>query len=149
MKITKHAYKRFSERTDFSPSQRNHNAKIAFKNGYRISDFDDPFYSYLFEKQLEGDKTSIKIWGENIYVFDNRHKKLVTVYPVPEKFLPIKRFIITKPVPCMIRVNDSWFVSEDGENPTVFKSKQKANNYIKNNRDLDFENVVVIPIDDE
>ena len=149
MKITKHAYKRFSERTDFTPNQRNHNANQAWKHGYKISQFDEPFYSYLFEKQLEGDKTSVKVWDENIYVFDNRHKRLVTVYPVPEQFLPIKQYLSFKPVPCVIKVNDLYFISEDGENPTIFKSKQSANNYIKNNHDLDFENVVVIPIDKE
>lgn len=149
MKITKHAYRRFGERTDFSPGQRNHDAKQAWKRGYGISQFGEPLYSYLFEKQREGDRTSVKAWWENIYVFDNRHKRLVTVYPVPERFLPIKQYLSFKPIPCVIELGGSRFVSEDGETPTVFKSKQSANNYIKNNHDLDFEDVEVIPIGDE
>ena len=149
MKITKHARKRFGERTDFSPGQRNHNAKTAWKRGYRISQFGEPFYSYLFEKQMEGDRTSVKIWGENIYVFDNRRKRLVTVFPVPERFLPIKQYLSFKPIPCVIELGGGRFVTEDGETPTVFRSKQSANNYIKNNRCLDSVGAEVIPIGDE
>lgn len=149
MKITKHAYKRFGERTDFSPGQRNHNAKTAWKRGYRVSQFGEPFYSYLNSKQQEGDRTSVKIWGENIYVFDNRHKRLLTVYPVPERFLPTKRYLSFKPIPCVIELGGGRFVTEDGETPTVFKSKQSANNYIKNSLGLDSEDAVVIPIDGE
>lgn len=149
MKITRHAYRRFSERTEFSAKQRNHNANQAWKCGYKIAQFMEPFYSYLNSKQLEGDRTSVKVFGENIYVFDNRHKRLVTVYPVPEEFLPIKQYVCKPSSPCVIKVNDSWYVSEDGENPTVFKSIQSANNYVKNNHSLDGEKVVVIPIDNE
>ena len=114
MKITKHARKRFCERTDFSPGQRNHDAKMAWKRGYKASQFGEPLYSYLFEKQMEGDRTSVKIWGENVYVFDNRRKKLVTVYPVPEEFLPVKRYLSFKPIPCVIELGGGRFVTEDG-----------------------------------
>ena len=145
MKVTRHAYQRYSQRTELKTNQRTHDAKQAWKHGYKIGEFKDPFYTYLYEKQLSGDRTGIKVWGENIYVFDNRHKRLLTVYPVPEEFLPIKNFLGTDNFPCVIQINGDYFATEDGENPIIFKSKQSANNYIKNNHDLDCEEVVVIP----
>lgn len=139
MKVTEHAKKRLEERTNIKKYEWNKSASSAYKKGYRISVFSEPFYSYLKGRQLAGDRTSVKVWNNNIYIFDNRHQKLLTIYPVPEEFLPIKKFLGEQKVPCVIFVNDSWYV------PIEFKSRQSAINYIKNNRSLDGLKVVVIP----
>lgn len=144
MRISKHAYKRFIERTDFTPNQRNHNANQAWQYGYKIGQFCGEFYTFLNDKQLGGDRTSVKIWAENIYVFDNRHRTLITVYPIPKQFIPVKRFLGKDNYPCVIEVNGNYLISEDGEHPTVFKSKQSANNYIKNNASLNGQSVKIL-----
>lgn len=152
MKITRHAYKRFFERTNFTAKQQSHSAKQAWKYGRKVAEFCDPFYSYLIDKQLSGDRTSVRIYDKNIYVFDNRHQRLITVYPVPERFVPVKQFLAKgkQKTRCLILVRDEtlgeYFISENGEEPTKFKSIQAANNYIKNNSNLDDKEVVVIPI---
>ena len=147
MKITKHAYKRFSERTEYNPSQRNHNANQAWKNGHKIAEYSEPFYSYLLTQQIDGDRASIKIHEENIYVFDNRHKKLITVYPVPEQYIPTKQYLGVQDCPCVILVNGTFYVSEpNNDEPIVFRTIQAANNYVKNCRSLDGNDIVVIPI---
>lgn len=147
MKITRHGYRRLSERTSFTPSQKNHNVNQAWKYGKKLSAFIDPFFSYLLTKQHYGEKTSVKVYDGFIYVFDNRYHKLITSYPVPEEYIPTKKYEGSEACPCVILVDDSWYVSEDGEERTVFHSKQKAYNFILNNSNLEGHRVVVIPIE--
>ena len=133
MKITHHAYQRFSERTKFNSRQKNHNANQAYKHGYNISRFTGEFYEYLLTKQLDGDRTTVKILDTNIYIFDNRQHKLITVYPVPVEFLPVNKFLETKPERCVIQFKNGEFLTEgNSDEPIVFRSVQTANNYVKN-----------------
>lgn len=127
---TIHAKNRYSERTDVSKNSTKHNTKYAYKNGTPISKFTGDFYNYLFFKQRHNSRVSVKVYNNNVYIFDNINKKLITVYPVPEKFLPVEQYKIKQGQNCKIIVNGCFTV------PIIFNTRQAAHNYIRNNKNF-------------
>ena len=129
-------------------SQRNistTNINHVYKYGHKINEYNSPFYEYLLTKQLDGDHTSILIYGNNIYVFDNRQKRLVTTYPVPVEFLPTKQYLGAVSYPCVIYFNNEPLTEGGSDEPIIFKTKQAAINYVKNCSWLDFDSVKIVP----
>lgn len=147
-KISKHAYRRFSERTDYTPNQKNHEAKEALKCGKKISQFKEPFYTYLLHRQKPGERTSTLIYNEHLYVFDNYNHKLITVYPVPNQFVPTKNFLGQDKGRYIIKIgtdrNGLNLYVMDGEYPLEFKTKQKAHNYVLNCGDMGRDYIVIL-----
>ena len=138
--VTRHASNRIQQRTEFSPNQKNHNINNAWKYGHKIDNYVDPFFSFLLTKQQEGNRTIVKIYEDNIYVFENKKRRLITVYPVPEEYVPTKQFLGKQKGEYAIRVGDEIL-------PTIFTSLQSAHNYIRNNLKLcDNEDIEVIAI---
>ena len=138
--ISRHASNRMQQRTNFSANQKNHNINRAWQYGRKIDNYTDPFYSFLLTKQQEGNRTVVKIYEDNIYVFENKRQRLITVYPVPEEYVPTKQFLGKQKGDYVIRVGDDIL-------PMFFTSLQAAHNYIRNNLELcDNEDIEVIAI---
>ncbi len=51
------------------------------------------FHQYLDSKSKNG---KIKVYQEYIYILTKNSRKLITVYPVPRKYLPTEQYEITK-----------------------------------------------------
>ena len=138
--ISRHASNRIQQRTEFSPSQKNHSINKAWQYGHKIDNYVDPFYSFLLTKQQEGNRTVVKIYEDTIYVFENKRQRLITVYPVPEEYVPTKQFLGKQKGEYAIRAGDEIV-------PIIFTSLQAAHNYIRNNLKLcDNEDIEVIAI---
>ena len=58
--------------------------------------FKNSFFRYLMKKYRKN--KNIRVYGNNIYIFTRGSKKLITTYPVPEKYIPIKKYEIEKGV---------------------------------------------------
>lgn len=140
-KITHHAKMRAYQRK-IDASNINH----IYKYGHKIAEYNEPLYSYLLTKQLDGDHTSILIYGNNIYVFDNRNKALLTVYPVPVEYLPTKHFLGVEYCPCVIYFEGEPISEGNSTEPIIFRTKQNAYNYVKNCGWLDFDSVEIVDI---
>ena len=83
MNITKHAYVRTSERIGADKRRTKDMARAALTNGITYKMTKDPLRSYLAGLHRGRPKSvKIKLYRGFIYVF--RHKKLLTVYEVPE-----------------------------------------------------------------
>ena len=75
MKISHHAKQRASERLDVNRKfERDKLFKRALRYGHPISEFAGDFENYLS--------------GNNVYIY--RNQTVITVFPVPEKYLPIE-----------------------------------------------------------
>ena len=141
VKKTRHANMRACQRK-IDTKNINH----IYKYGHKIKEYNEPLYSYLLTKQLDGDHTSTLIYGDNIYIFDNRQKRLLTVYPVPNEYLPTKQFLGANYCPCVIYFNNEPITEGNSSEPIIFKTKQNACNYIKNCGWLDFDSVEIVEI---
>lgn len=93
--ITQHGKIRMRER--IHPSQRKITLfNLAKKYGYVAKDFIPPLSHYLQSKS-EGKKKKVKIYQNNVFIYSKNTKKLITVFPVPEKYQPINQFFISHP----------------------------------------------------
>lgn len=141
--ITYHAKKRTLERTEMNLTELKHASENAYKYGYRIRAFTGELHEYLMSKQLRGANYLLRVYENNIYIFDARLKRLLTIYSIPEKFLPVENYISCSASPCIIlvSVDGHWEYVCEGRNglttdiaeATEFRTKQKAENYLKNN----------------
>lgn len=144
--ITHHAKERTLERTDYSIAELKNKSKTAFKHGYKIRSFSGELYDYLYTKQIRGANYIVRVFENNIYIFDAQLKRMITIYPVPEEYLPVENYLHTHGSPCIIlvSVDGHWeyvcegtsetnFLTMDIALATEFRTIQKAQNYIKNN----------------
>lgn len=144
--ITHHAKERTLERTDYSLTELKNKSQNALKHGYRIRAFGGQLHDYLLNKQLRGANYLIRVYENNIYVFDAKRKRMLTIYPVPEEYLPVENYLSLHSSPCIILVSvdghweyvcegglDGSFLTTDIAEATEFRTKQKAQNYLKNN----------------
>lgn len=144
--VTDHAKQRISERTSLPLKNFKNVSSHIYKHGYRIRSFSGELYEYLNGKQLNGGQFAVRVYEDNIFIFDSEQGRLLTVYPVPERFLPISRFREVASAPCIIWVKgidgSSQYVcecnmlTEDIGEAVEFRTRQKANNYVKNNNVL-------------
>ena len=140
--ITHHAKERTLERTSYSLSELKSKSQYAFKHGYKIRAFSGELYDYLYTKQIRGANYIVRVFENNIYIFDAKLKRMLTIYPVPEEYLPVENYLHIHGTPCIIlvSVNGHWeyvcetgFLTTDIAEATEFRTVQKAQNYIKNN----------------
>ena len=94
-RVTKHGKKRIRERQNITsyPAL----LQVVKKKGKSIYYFKGIFFKYLRFKS-KNYKNIIKVYGSNIFIFTRSSKKLITTYPVPEKYIPIKDYEIGKGV---------------------------------------------------
>ena len=87
MKISHHAKQRASERLDVNRKfERDKLFKRALRYGHPISEFAGDFENYLSGKK-RARNTGVKVYDGNVYIY--RNQTVITVFPVPEKYLPI------------------------------------------------------------
>ena len=148
--VTDHAKQRITERTDISLSDIKKLSKHIYKYGYRLSRFTGDLHTYINSKQIDGGHYSIRVFNNYIYIFDSELKRLLTVYPIPEEYLPVSNYFNTESSPCIIwvrspegvsqyiseGVNGSNMLTDDIGRAVEFHTKQKAINYVKNNHML-------------
>ena len=65
--------------------------KNVVQNGKTKKDFRGDLYYYILNKESKRDK-KVKIYKNFVYIFNKANHSLITVYPVPEEFLPIEQF---------------------------------------------------------
>lgn len=63
--------------------------------GYDMNCYFGDFYKYLYGKN--SNKNNIIVYEDILYVFDRSLKFLITTYPVPEKFVPTKKYFLSAP----------------------------------------------------
>ena len=146
--VTHHAKERLTERTSLSLKNFKKQSTFIYKHGYKIRCFTGELYSYLVSKQLDGGEYVVRVWEEYVFIYNSRLKRLLTVYPIPECYLPISQYLLdgsnSEPAIIWIKMPDgsSQYVSEhdsltdDIGAALEFGTKQKATNFVKNNRVL-------------
>ena len=103
--ITHHAKQRSNERTDYSIPELKKASSFALKHGYKIRAFSGELYDYLYSKQIRGADYIVRVYENNIYIFDARLKRLLTIYAVPEEYLPVENYLHIQGSPCIILVS--------------------------------------------
>lgn len=91
MIVSKHSKKRMIERVDTvsSEAEAKRLAKVAFASGKNIAYFQNnpKFADYLRSRKQESNKCIIRVYKGYIYIWKGKHKTLVTVHEIPERFL--------------------------------------------------------------
>lgn len=91
MIVSKHSKKRMIERVNTvnSVAEAKRLAKIAFTSGKSIAYFQNnpKFVNYLRSRKQESNECIIRVYKGYIYIWKGKHKTLVTVHEIPERFL--------------------------------------------------------------
>ena len=82
-KITHHARQRLNERVNLT-KKRTSIVNIAYCKGLTLLQYKGTFFQYLSAK-----KSKVKVYHDYIYIFSKVRKSLITVFPVPQKYLPV------------------------------------------------------------
>ena len=83
MTITKHAKKRLRERLGLQKKSMQRIVNKAYYHGKKLEDFNGGVYQYLYNidrshKQLHGNNSTIRVYGNFIYLFAGNY--LITVF---------------------------------------------------------------------
>ena len=92
-KLTKHGAYRFKQRVSRELDGTKTYRK-AVQAGYNKENFTGEFYNYLLNKS--SNRTVLKIYNGKIYISSKNSKKLITVLKIPNKYLPIEKFILSE-----------------------------------------------------
>ena len=90
-RLSGHSKERSVERVDgvetFSEAKRY--AKQAWQYGHNIGNYISypRFFSYLQNKRGQTRTTHIRIFKNNIYIWRGSNKTLVTVHPIPDRYI--------------------------------------------------------------
>ncbi len=101
VRVTSHGKKRMQERVNVY-----NNYKMTIRNvmnkGKTVDYYKGAFYYYLTRRK----KGYIRVYNNRIYVFGSRYnkKRLITVFPVPEKYLPLDKYEINADIKRMVKV---------------------------------------------
>lgn len=94
-RLTEHAKQRNKERFGVA----NNRIKEIMLGGYTIADFDGEFYFYLYCTQHKRrGAINIKVKDDMMVIYNKRSQRAITVYKVPEKFLPVEKYLVKKVV---------------------------------------------------
>lgn len=128
--ITKHAKRRFAERLELS--KRNEYTlqfRKALLYGISPSNFTGAFYDYLSKKLYKNRGSKIKIYCNYVYI--HKGKKLITMYKVPDKYLPVKNYLPSNTIKCnnvVEKIIDAELLLRDYYKFNDFKFYYKKNN---------------------
>lgn len=122
-KLTYHGRKRVNERTNINENKTAFMRKVSrlgkTKNMYR-----GKFYQYLSSKSRG---TVVKVYNNYIYIMAKNSKSLITVYPVPEKYLPTEQYEISKKLISKTAIINNYL----GKMATILKNDESlVNGYI-------------------
>lgn len=96
-KLTRHAIKRTYERTNLDGKSANKLIKELMQFGLPPSAYTGDFYSYLHHiRTKKYNSIGVRVLHNYILLYNKRSRKAITIYPVPEKFLPLDQYIISK-----------------------------------------------------
>lgn len=89
--VSSHGKTRMQERLNVYNTYKSTISNVRIK-GKSVEYFHGPLYYYLTRKK----KGQIWVYKNNIYVFGTKYnkKKLITVFPVPKRYLPVEKFLI-------------------------------------------------------
>lgn len=85
VKFTQHSIERTKERCSKGHKSIERNAEMALSNGKCPSEFGKETRRYLENILLQSKANTVKVWGNNIYLFYN--DILITVFPMNQKIL--------------------------------------------------------------
>lgn len=89
VKSSRHAKERAGERLNIAyKAKRNQLFNRALRYGHPPNDFAGEFFDYLNNKKKRQKGIGIKVYDKNIFIYKN--KLVITVFPVPEKYLPVE-----------------------------------------------------------
>jgi hypothetical protein len=101
--MTLHASERFSERLNIRKNKQNIKYKKAKSHGYKINAFKEgEFKEWLsthignhYDKIKEHyDMSNVLVYDNYLYIYKEINKKLITLYKVPDNFMPISTHLI-------------------------------------------------------
>lgn len=94
-KLTQHSLQRAKERIDTGSQLPNRKLREIMLYGFSPGDFKDDFYSYLIYTKSKKHSSSIgiRVLYDLILLYNKRSRRVITVYPVPEKFLPVDQYL--------------------------------------------------------
>lgn len=92
-RITQHGKLRVKERTN-TYKRGSTLSRLAYQNGKTKNYYQGKFRQYLISKSAR--KAKIKVYKDNIYIFSKNTKRLITTYSIPQKYLPVEQYEITK-----------------------------------------------------
>lgn len=81
IEMTNHGYGRVKERGKLKGKKALNSARKAYSQGKEIEDFPKEAQRYLNNVLQRSDGDTLKVWGNQIYLFGN--DKLITVFPFP------------------------------------------------------------------
>lgn len=88
VRVSQHAKDRAKERLDLSyKAERNKLFARALRYGHPPADFAGEFKQYV-ENRKRGKGVGAKIYDNTVFIYKN--KTIITVFPVPDKYLPIR-----------------------------------------------------------
>lgn len=89
-RLTKHAAVRNRQRFGTS----NKRIKEVLTYGYTVDEFVGPFHDYLaMIKTKTGGAGNVKVRDNMLVVYNKRSQRAITVWEVPEKYIPVENFL--------------------------------------------------------
>ena len=85
VQFTQHSIERIKERCTKGHKSIERNVEMAFANGKSASEFPKEIRRYLENVLKQSKANTVKVWGNNIYLFYN--EVFITVFPINQKLL--------------------------------------------------------------
>ena len=96
-KLTNHVIKRTSERVDLNGKTANKQVREMMQYGLPPGAFTGDFYSYLHYIRTKKYKSiGVRVMDNYILLYNKNSRRAITLYAVPEKFLPVEQYILSK-----------------------------------------------------
>lgn len=95
MQVSAHAKQRMSERlTNYSSLEKPVKVfETALRYGKKISDFYGDFHDYLEQILTKQRGTDVRVYADNVFVYESRKKILITVWNIPQEYEPYKNYL--------------------------------------------------------
>lgn len=114
-RLTKHGKRRIRERVD-TIYKDNNLVRIVSKNGKSKNIYQGSFRQYLENKTKSGIK--LKIYNNNIYILSKNTSRLITTYPIPDKYIPIEQYEISEEMQYIL-----YMVIKNKNTPVIIELK--------------------------
>ena len=140
-RYTNHGKKRVIERVDtnLKSSTLVHNAS---QYGKSINEYKGKFKQYLLSKDRP--RNRIKIYNNNLFVFSKNSKRLITVYPVPEKYIPLEKYEVAEEI---LSLNNKLKTLSNFPVVVELKNKGLKSGYLEITEELDKVNYFILKTD--
>ena len=131
--ISEHARRRAAERLEMSRrADIVHQFRQALMYGLSPTSFRGPFSQYLKSKLTKNRYCTVKVYCDFTYI--HRNKKLITMFPVPDKYLPVKQYLPSNMTNIVEKENDvnlqlrryykssefKFYIKEPGKNNNTY-----------------------------